>query len=314
MRLAIIGSRNCPHVDIEALLKYIPDTIVSGGARGADTFTREFAKKHNLMLMEFLPEYDKYPPKQAPLIRNKQIIENCDCVLALWDGQSRGTKFTIDYAIQNSKPVKIYNYTTDESIKIYGFVKYVNMEVFYHGSTALFNKFDMSHALEGDGKMKFGYGVYLTSNMRSAAHYSGANKSVNSQHYVYSVLIPELTENNYIAFKNQVHPSIINKAEHKLHEPIPYKVTLDGKDFRKYLAKTLAGNVNTEGEKMASEFLLSIGVEYIIWPYSWRNPHLGTNRAVLDPSKVQIVKIHSVELDSKQQLISGSQEEIPIPQ
>lgn len=187
------------------------------------------------------------------------------------------------------------------------------MELFYHGSSALFSKFDLSHILEGDGKIKFGYGVYLTSNMRSAAHYSGANKSANT-HYVYSVLIPELTDDNHIDFKHSVHPDIVHRAEHKLHEPIPYMATLDGKDFRKYLAMTLSGGLDLEGEKMASEFLLSIGVEYIIWPYSWRSPHLGTNRAVLDPNKIQIVRIQTVELDGKQQLVSGSQVEIPIPQ
>ena len=44
MKLAIIGSRNCPPIDIEAHLKYIPDTIISGGAKGADTYAREFAQ------------------------------------------------------------------------------------------------------------------------------------------------------------------------------------------------------------------------------------------------------------------------------
>lgn len=106
MKLAIIGSRNCPPIDIEAHLKYIPDTIVSGGAKGADTYAREFAQKHNLTLIEFLPEYDKYG-KGAPLVRNKLIVDNCDCVLAFWDGKSRGTKFTLDYAKEKNKPIKI---------------------------------------------------------------------------------------------------------------------------------------------------------------------------------------------------------------
>ncbi len=106
MKLAIIGSRNCPPIDIEAHLKYIPDTIISGGAKGADTYAREFAQKHDLKLIEFLPEYDKYG-KGAPLVRNKLIVENCDCVLAFWDGRSRGTKFTLDYAREKNKPIKI---------------------------------------------------------------------------------------------------------------------------------------------------------------------------------------------------------------
>lgn len=77
MRLAIIGSRNCPPVDIAAQLKYIPDTIVSGGARGASTYAREFAKAHNLQLVEYFPDYDKYG-KVAPLVRNKLIVGNSD--------------------------------------------------------------------------------------------------------------------------------------------------------------------------------------------------------------------------------------------
>ena len=48
MKVAIMGSRTCPPIDIEALLKYILDTIVSGGAKGDDTYARELAQKHGL--------------------------------------------------------------------------------------------------------------------------------------------------------------------------------------------------------------------------------------------------------------------------
>lgn len=106
MKLAIIGSRNCPPIDIASHLKYIPDTIVSGGAIGADTYAKEFAIKHNLKLIEFLPDYKKYGRK-APLVRNKLIVENCDCLIAFWDGKSRGTKYTLDYATKLGKPTKI---------------------------------------------------------------------------------------------------------------------------------------------------------------------------------------------------------------
>ncbi|MCI7032644.1 MAG: hypothetical protein MR897_04370 [Bacteroidales bacterium] len=106
MKLAIIGSRTCPPIDIAAHLKYIPDTIVSGGAIGADTYAKEFAIKHNLKLIEFLPDYEKYGRK-APLVRNKLIVKECDCLIAFWDGKSRGTKFTLDYAERMGKPTKI---------------------------------------------------------------------------------------------------------------------------------------------------------------------------------------------------------------
>ena len=106
MTLAIIGSRNCPAVDIEEYLDEMPDAIVSGGAKGADTYAREFAIKKGIRLIEHLPDYSKYG-RVAPLVRNRLIIDDCDKVLAFWDGKSRGTKQTIDYAESKGKPIKI---------------------------------------------------------------------------------------------------------------------------------------------------------------------------------------------------------------
>lgn len=105
---------------------------------------------------------------------------------------------------------------------------------------------------------------------------------------------------------------IIQKAAKKIGEAIPEKMTLDGKDFRKFLAKKLNGKIDLEGEKKAAAFLLSIGVDFIAWPYNWKNPSLGTNRAILDESKVKIVGVDELQLDQKKQLIEGSQVKIDI--
>ena len=180
------------------------------------------------------------------------------------------------------------------------------MQTFYHGTSVLFPKFDLSHALEGDGKVKFGYGVYVTSHYRSAAHYAGANPAA-TQYYVYTVEVPDMRDDNYIAFKEPVVPAIVLRAEKKLGETIPEKFTKDGKDFRKFLAKKLTGKVDLQGEKVASVFLLDIGVDFIVWPYNWKNPSLGTNRAILDDSKVIIKSVDLVLLDDKKQLTEGSQ-------
>ena len=185
------------------------------------------------------------------------------------------------------------------------------MSIFYHGSSVLFDRFDLSHVLEGDGRVKFGYGVYLTSSFKSAAHYSGANESATT-HFVYTVEIPDLTEGNHIDFKKPVHIDIVRHAEQKLGNVIPQKFTLDGKDFRKYLAKKLGGGSDVQSEKLASEFLNCIGVEFITWPYNWRNPDLGLNVAVLDDKNVKILKVDQVELDDKKQLVEGSEKEVSL--
>lgn len=110
MRLAIIGSRSCPPIDIASYLPFVPDIIVSGGAKGADTYAKEYALERDIPIVEFLPDYGKYGRK-APLIRNIQIVDNSDFVLAFWNGTSRGTKFTIDYAEKRGVPFKVYMLT-----------------------------------------------------------------------------------------------------------------------------------------------------------------------------------------------------------
>ena len=42
----------------------------------------------------------------------------------------------------------------------------------------------------------------------------------------------------------------------------------------------------------------------------WRNANLGTNLAVFNADKIQIVRIEQVELNSKQKLITGSEKTI----
>ena len=106
MKLAIIGSRS---LEITDLQKYIPENtteIISGGAKGIDSCARSFAMKHKIKYTEFLPEYEKYG-KAAPLIRNRQIVQFCDEVLAFWDGKSKGTKSVIDYCNKNNIKIRI---------------------------------------------------------------------------------------------------------------------------------------------------------------------------------------------------------------
>ncbi len=95
MKVAIIGSRN---LFIEDFTKYIPPKtteIVSGGARGIDKCAEKYARQRNLKLTVFMPDYDKYG-KSAPIIRNREIVNYADSVVAFWDGKSSGTKNVID--------------------------------------------------------------------------------------------------------------------------------------------------------------------------------------------------------------------------
>lgn len=109
MKIAIIGSRG---ITVSNLADYISDEcdeIISGGAAGVDSCAAEFAKEKNIKLTEFLPIYEKYG-RAAPIIRNKQIVEYADRVIAFWDGQSRGTLSVIKYCEKTKTPCEIIKF------------------------------------------------------------------------------------------------------------------------------------------------------------------------------------------------------------
>jgi|LakMenEpi03Aug12_release.lakeMendotaPanAssembly.Ray.scaffolds.fasta_scaffold2350353_1 hypothetical protein len=104
MKLAIIGSRN---LDCEINLDFTPTQIISGGAKGIDQSAKKYAIENNIDYLEIRPDYDKYPFKVAPIIRNKAIVENSDLVIAYWDGISKGTKYVIDLCKKMNKEIKV---------------------------------------------------------------------------------------------------------------------------------------------------------------------------------------------------------------
>lgn len=113
MKLAIVGCRTfndyplLQNIILEYLtpLEYIT-TIVSGGAKGADSLGVDFASNYRIKEEVYLPEWNKYG-KSAGFIRNQLIVDNCDMILAFWDGESRGTADTIEKAKKAKKPTFI---------------------------------------------------------------------------------------------------------------------------------------------------------------------------------------------------------------
>ena len=106
MKLAIIGSRD---LMIENLEDYLPDhvtEIVSGGARGVDRCASKYAKRCQMPLTEFLPDYKRYG-RSAPLVRNRQIAEYADEALVFWNGVSKGTRHTVQLFESMGKKVSL---------------------------------------------------------------------------------------------------------------------------------------------------------------------------------------------------------------
>ena len=105
--LAIVGSRawRDKAVLFAAADKLNPAGVVSGGAQGADALAEEYARERGLPLVVYRPDLARYGSPAAYHIRNRQIAEACDQVLACMAGTSRGTESTIKAARRLGKPV-----------------------------------------------------------------------------------------------------------------------------------------------------------------------------------------------------------------
>ncbi len=112
MRLIIAGSRNITNYNllVECMFNYTlgPTVILSGGARGVDTLGERYWRENRDTI-----KLERYPAEwgihglAAGFIRNHEMANNADALLALWDGKSRGTKDMIDRAIRHGLEVHV---------------------------------------------------------------------------------------------------------------------------------------------------------------------------------------------------------------
>jgi len=113
MNVAIVGSREFDNYDSLREVMYTlypsPDmitSIVSGGARGADTLAERFATEHDLPMRVFKADWETWGVR-AGYMRNKLIVDSATEVVAFWNGKSNGTRHTIELAEKNHKLRKL---------------------------------------------------------------------------------------------------------------------------------------------------------------------------------------------------------------
>lgn len=112
MKTIIAGSRNIN--DYNLLLEAVNKSnfnitcIISGGAKGVDSLGERYSIEHKLPLGIFNAKWEKYG-KNAGYLRNKEMVENADALIAIWDGKSKGTKHMIDIAKERELDTYVLN-------------------------------------------------------------------------------------------------------------------------------------------------------------------------------------------------------------
>lgn len=109
MKVIIAGCRYIN--DAEPLVEAIRDSkfniteVVSGNAKGVDTLGEQWAVENKVPIILFPANWELYN-KAAGFIRNKQMAEYADALIAIWDGVSKGTESMIKLAEKNG--LKVY--------------------------------------------------------------------------------------------------------------------------------------------------------------------------------------------------------------
>lgn len=112
MKVIIAGGRDI--TDYNLVLTAINESdfeiteVVSGMASGVDQLAIQYANENNLPIQQFWAEWNFYGKSAGP-IRNRQMADYADALIAIWDGKSRGTKNMIDEATKKGLKIKVLN-------------------------------------------------------------------------------------------------------------------------------------------------------------------------------------------------------------
>ena len=112
LKLAIIGSRGITDQNFifdklnEIFKDRKPTEVISGGAKGPDTIGVKWAESLEIPTTVFKPDWERYG-RGAGMRRNTTIVENCDHLIAFWDGESKGTQDSIYKAKKLGKNVLV---------------------------------------------------------------------------------------------------------------------------------------------------------------------------------------------------------------
>jgi len=108
VRTIIAGSREGIGPEhVERALDSCPwpvSEIVQGGARGVDTHAFNLGWARGIPVRSFPADWSQHGKAAGP-IRNRQMLEYAEALIAVWDGNSRGTAHMVGIARTRGVPI-----------------------------------------------------------------------------------------------------------------------------------------------------------------------------------------------------------------
>ncbi|HYT11393.1 MAG TPA: SLOG family protein [Candidatus Nitrosopolaris sp.] len=111
MKVAIVGSRRFS--DPNRVTEYVNSlppraSIITGSASGVDAAATKAARAKGIPVQVMPASFDELGDASKSAGRNQRLIDACDVLVAFWDGSSKGTRTTVDRALDSGKEVHIF--------------------------------------------------------------------------------------------------------------------------------------------------------------------------------------------------------------
>lgn len=111
MRVAIVGSRHFPAPSrVVDYVKSLPkgSAIVTGSASGVDAAVTRAARESGIPVQVIAASFEELADVAKSAERNRRLVEACDALVAFWDGSSKGTRVTVERALDAGKEVHVF--------------------------------------------------------------------------------------------------------------------------------------------------------------------------------------------------------------
>jgi len=111
MRVAIVGSRRFsePSRVIDYVNALPPRaSIITGSASGVDAAATKAARAKGIAVQVIPASFDELADAGRAAARNQRLVDACDVLVAFWDGSSKGTRATVERALDSGKEVHVF--------------------------------------------------------------------------------------------------------------------------------------------------------------------------------------------------------------
>ena len=111
MRVAIVGSRHFAAPDrVTEYVKSLPKgaSIITGSASGVDAAVTKAAREAGMPVQVMAASFEEMADAARAAARNQRLVEACDVLVAFWDGSSKGTRATVERALDSGKEVHVF--------------------------------------------------------------------------------------------------------------------------------------------------------------------------------------------------------------